>query len=242
MQVQFLKTVKKHLWYLFLSLLITWPIFPETFDTTTPVISKTISNYKITAAEVIQILDLINALPITIDAKQAIADLIDTAGRTHYLPPGIRLIDNNYEAICAGIVSRVFWSIFGNEDSFETARGVSGNAWDMAQNVRAFGGEVFTWQNHPALHTGDIIGMYYNHSQYNDPSRTYTHLAMVIATLPNRGTLIVHWWKIPEQMLPPGVLPPWFFRLEFLEDLFNDFPGLFIPMQLIRPRAVFGEF
>jgi hypothetical protein len=177
------------------------------------------------------------------ESKRTLIEMLNAADESNYAPPGIPR-NENYEALCARVVSRLFSHVFGGEEDPSRARGVSGNAWDMGQNVRTFGGYVFPWDAGASaqLRTGDIIGIYYTHSIYNEPQRgrKYTHVAMVIDNLPGRGPLIAHWWD-PGKFLAPSAEQPWFFRLEFLEDLLDAFPGFFIPREVMRPRNIFYQ-
>jgi hypothetical protein len=206
------------------------------------------SNIRINQHERFAISEHIRSLDISPESKKVFIDMIDyviddTAAGADYVPPGVTVIDGNYEALCAKVVSRLFWAAFGNEDDPATLRGVSGDAWNMAWNVTLFGGRIYPWDENAAgmLRTGDIVGIYYAQSIYNGikKNRDYTHLALVIGNLPGRGPLIAHWWNIPAQFLPPGTKPSWFFRLEFLQDLLRDFPGLFEPREIIRPKHIF---
>ncbi|MDR1901856.1 MAG: hypothetical protein LBQ88_06210 [Treponema sp.] len=205
-----------------------------------------VPNIRISETEKSVIIEHLNQLNIPAESKTALAAMIVSAFTGSYLPPGVTVINGNYEAICARVVSRLFWTAFGNEDDFSTARGVSGDAWNMAANVALFGGRLFPWNENSAslLRTGDIIGIYYRYSLYNhiQKNRDYTHMALVVDNIPGRGPLLAHWWNIPRQYIPGAMDPPWFFRLEFLDDLLGGFPGFFIPREIIRPKNVFiGE-
>jgi hypothetical protein len=204
------------------------------------------ANIRISEAEKAEAAEHLGRLNIPGESRDALIALLSSATSGKYLPPGVTLIDGNYEALCAKVVSRLFWTAFGNEDDLSAARGVSGDAWNMARNVTLFGGLVFPWNENSSafLRTGDIIGIYYKYSIYNvlEKHKDYTHLALVIDNVPGRGPLVAHWWNIPDQFIPDNTEPPWFFRLEFLNDLLEGFPGFFIPREIIRPKNVFtGE-
>jgi hypothetical protein len=195
------------------------------------------ANIRITGDEKSAVIEHVRALAIPETAKAAIARFLEDVFVRDYVPPGIVVANREYEAICAAVVSRLFWSIFGNEDNPATGRGVFGDAWDMAQNVLYFGGAVFPWNKDAELRTGDILGIFYGPSIYNRPGRRYTHLALVIAVLPDRGALVAHWWQIPSGIQPvASSSPPWFFRLEFLADLLASYAELFTPVEIIRPK------
>jgi hypothetical protein len=205
-----------------------------------------VPNIRISDAEKTAAAEHLGRLNIPEESRDAFIDLLSSVSSGNYLPPGVTLIDGNYEALCAKVVSRLFWTAFGNEDDLSTARGVSGDAWNMARNVTLFGGMVFPWnENSPAfLRTGDIIGIYYEYSIYNllEKNKNYTHLALVIDNIPGRGPLIAHWWNIPDRFIPDNTESSWFFRLEFLKDFLEGFPGFFTPTEIIRPKNVFiGE-
>jgi hypothetical protein len=198
-------------------------------------------NIRISEAERAEFKRHIGTLDIPAESGEALIRFLDEAAEGDYIPPGFALT-GDYEALCAKAVSRLFWSFFGGEDDPEKARGVSGDAWDMAGNILIFGGEVFPWTGEGGLRTGDIIGLFFQRSAYNYAagSRGYTHLALVIDNIPGRGALIAHWWKAPPEY-PAGKGDPWFFRVEYLEALLDDFPGLFAPQEVLRPRNVFVE-
>ncbi|MDR2535911.1 MAG: hypothetical protein LBD29_07770 [Treponema sp.] len=202
------------------------------------------SNIKITEAEKETLIEQTLKLDIAEASKQRLIEFLSLALTADYIPPDLSLEGENYEALCAAAVSRVFWFIFGNEDDWNAARGVSGDAWNMARNVVFFGGQAFLWDGRVPPRTGDILGVFYAYSIYNyiRKNRDYTHLALVVGNLPERGPVIAHWWRIPSQFLPKTMLKePWFFRLECLSDLLEDFPGFFVPKEIIRPKQVFLE-
>jgi hypothetical protein len=198
---------------------------------------------RINEAERILVLDHLGDLDIAGESRDALITAFFSMSGANYLPPGVTVVNGNYEAICAMVVSRLFWAVFGGEDDLSTARGVSGDAWNMARNVSRFGGRVFPWDENAAalLRTGDIIGLYYVYSIYNniEKPRDYTHLALVIDNVPGRGALLGHWWSVPARFIPDDTPPPWFFRVEFLDDLLRGFPGFFTPREVIRPKNVF---
>jgi hypothetical protein len=198
-------------------------------------------NIRISEAERSEFKRHIETLAITGESSEAIIRFLDEAAAGNYIPPGLT-VTGDYEALCAKAVSRLFWSFFGGEDDPETARGVSGDAWNMARNVLIFGGNVFPWTGEGGLRTGDIIGLFFQRSAYHRTAgnRGYTHVALVIDNIPGRGALVAHWWKAPAGY-PAGKGDPWFFRVEYLGALLGDFPGLFIPREVLRPRNVFVE-
>jgi hypothetical protein len=158
-----------------------------------------------------------------------------------FLPPGVGEAELAGEAVCAKVVSRLFWSAFGGEDDLASARGVSGDAWMMSRNVRLFGGAAYPWSASVAASArpGDIIGLHYRLSVYNDRPKPvdYSHVALVVASGEGLGILVAHAWKVPDALLAPGEAKPWPLRLELLSDLAADYRGLFEPKELIRPRA-----
>jgi hypothetical protein len=203
------------------------------------------ANIRLTGYEKQAVIEHLRGLKIAEESKNRLVEFIAFGLTADYIPPGLPLERGNYEALCAGAVSRLFWFIFGGEDDWNSARGVSGDAWNMARNVLFFGGQSFVWNPWISPRTGDILGMFYTYSIYNPlrKNRDYTHVALVVANLPERGPLLAHWWGIPERFLPdPGAETPRFFRLEFLSDLLEDFPGFFSPRELIRPSRVFLEY
>ncbi len=173
-------------------------------------------------------------------AAEALASIVASAG-PGFVPPGLDARELAEEAVCAKAVSRMFWSAFGGEDDPATARGVSGDAWNMSTNVRRFGGKVLPWAavGPSGARPGDILGLHYALSAYNDRPKPadYTHLALVVAATAADGPLVAHCWRPPLEILSRGASPPWPLRLEFLRDLEAGFPGLFSVVEVIRPRA-----
>lgn len=174
-----------------------------------------------------------------LDAALVLRSLVISAG-DGFVPQGLTAEELRNEAVCAKVVSRLFWSAFGSEDDITTARGVSGNAWDMSRNVALFGGVVLPANSTTlaSLKAGDILGIRYALSIYNNRPKPvdYTHLALVVAVTQKDGPLIVHSWNPPMELFPAGTLKPWPLRIEFLDDLLSDFSGLFTVMEIIKPR------
>jgi len=173
-------------------------------------------------------------------AAEALARIVAEAG-PGYAPPGLDARELADEAVCAKAVSRMFWSAFGDEDDLATARGVSGDAWNMSTNVRFFGGAVLPWDEVGlgGLGPGDIVGLRYALSAYNGKPKPvdYTHLALVVATT-REGPLVAHCWRPPRELLAPGAAPAWPMRLESLGGLLSDCPGLFVAVEVLRPRGI----
>ncbi len=196
---------------------------------------------RITDAQAQEAIAAIAAADLPAGAAAAFERLVTLVG-PGFVPPEVSFDELDGEAVCAKVVSRLFWQAFGREDDLATARGVSGNAWDMSANVRLFGGQVLPWNaaDPAALRPGDILGLHYALSIYNSTRKPvpYTHVALVVAVTATDGPLVVHCWRPPMGLFPVGTAPPWPVRIEFLRDLLSGYPDLFRVCEVIRPRNI----
>ncbi len=163
---------------------------------------------------------------------------------------------------CAMTVNRLFWNIFGDESSFDTARGVSGNSWMMEANLLAFGSEIVWIKRNDgnaknvggvfsdyidSVETGDVLGIYYKYSLYNkdvdlekpgiQPNPVgYTHIALVLSTDPVKGPAIAHLYLLKPDVYISGVTEIWPLRIEYLTDFLDAFEGVFEVYSIMRPK------
>jgi hypothetical protein len=94
-------------------------------------------------------------------AADALARVVETVGPGYVLPE-LTAGELESEAVCAKVVSRVYWAAFGREDDLATARGERpGGA--LAERT--------------GFRPGDILGLHYELSLYNDRPKACFRLA-----------------------------------------------------------------
>lgn len=180
-------------------------------------------------------------------SKDELLSIMEEA-RWTAVPPGMTRNELLREPACAKTVYRLFERAFGHDGIAPAARGVVGNAWELAANVRSHGGESFPWDAALAR-PGDMIGFYYAISRYNDdvdherPGRQpnpvgYSHVALVIAVDPDYGPILIHQFNPPPELRLSGERRPWPLRVETLAGFLSAFEGFFEPIEIIRAAGM----